>query len=148
MMPLKADDVGFRPGRFDFALASAGIKKIEVMNDPRRRDGEDIDVIDRPPAHDLKTRFKPKVEKPRMYRVILHNDNATPLAFVVEVLKSVFHMDETQASALMYKVHQQGEGGAATVAVYTFEIAETKVNKAMGLAHAKGHPLKFTMEPE
>lgn len=148
MSVITAEDIGLRPGRFEFALASAGIKRIEAVGGPHRKDGGDVDVIDRPPERDLKTRFKPKVEKPKMYRVILHNDNATPFAFVVEVLKGVFHMNETQATALMYKVHKQGNGGAATVAVYTFEVAETKVNKAMGLAHAKGHPLTFTMEPE
>lgn len=94
-----------------------------------------------------KTRDKTerKVQKPRLYKVLLHNDNYTTREFVVEILRSIFHKSETEAVAVMLHVHQQGMGVAG---VYTFEVAETKTETVQSLAHEYEFPLRLTIEPE
>jgi ATP-dependent Clp protease adaptor protein ClpS len=86
-----------------------------------------------------------KVEKPPLYKVLLHNDNYTTMEFVVEVLQTVFHKSEPDAVRIMLAVHQQGVGVAG---VYTFEIAETKVNQVAQHAKAHAFPLLCTLEEE
>jgi ATP-dependent Clp protease adaptor protein ClpS len=86
-----------------------------------------------------------KTERPRMYKVLLHNDNYTTMDFVVMVLVDVFHKPEAEAVVIMLDVHQKGIGVAG---VYVREIAETKVQRAMQLARQAEFPLLCTMEPE
>ncbi len=86
-----------------------------------------------------------KVELPRLYKVMLVNDDFTPREFVVLVLKAEFRMDEGQASRVMMTAHQRG---VCVVAVFTQEVAETKATIATDLARKKGYPLLFTTEPE
>ena len=86
-----------------------------------------------------------KVERPRLYKVMLVNDDFTPREFVVLVLKAEFRMDEGQASRVMMTAHQRG---ACVVAVFTQEVAETKATTATDMARNKGYPLLFTTEPE
>ena len=88
---------------------------------------------------------KPKIEKPKLYKVILHNDDFTPRDFVVTVLKSVFRMSEERAYAVMMTAHQVG---CCVVAVYTREVAETKAQDASDAGRAAGYPLLFETEPE
>jgi ATP-dependent Clp protease adaptor protein ClpS len=88
---------------------------------------------------------KKKLEKPKMYRVLLHNDDYTTMEFVVEVLREVFHHDEVAATRIMLHVHHNGIGVAG---VFTFEVAETKVNKVAAMAEEAQYPLLCTMEPE
>ena len=88
---------------------------------------------------------KKKLEQPKMYRVLLHNDDYTTMEFVVEILREVFFHDEAAASRIMLHVHRNGVGVAG---VYTYEVAETKVAKVMGMAEEAGFPLLCTMEPE
>lgn len=146
MTTIMAADVGLRPGRFDFVLASAGIQRIEDMAAPGKKDGGGQDVLDRPPSRDLKTTFKPKVEKPKMFRVVLHNDHSTPHSFVVQVLMQIFNKNAGEANMIMRAAESNG---AAQVGVYTFEIAETRIDRAAAEAHKKGHmALTFSMEPE
>lgn len=92
-----------------------------------------------------KTETKPKVEKPRLYKVILHNDDYTPREFVTIVLKVVFRMSEETGNRVMMTAHRFG---SAVVVVCTREIAETKITEAMDLAKEAGMPLLFTAEPE
>ena len=86
---------------------------------------------------------RPKLKRPPLFRVILLNDDYTPMEFVVSVLESVFGLDRTTATRIMLEVHHQGKG---ICGVYTYEIAETKVAQVMGLAQQHQHPLLCTME--
>ncbi len=88
---------------------------------------------------------KPKVERPRLYKVILLNDDYTPREFVIFVLKSVFRMSEEQAHRVMMTAHQRG---ACVVAVFTRDVAESKATEATEAGRRKGYPLMFTTEPE
>lgn len=92
-----------------------------------------------------KTRAKPRLARPRLYKVLLHNDNFTPMEFVVLVLKEVFAKSEADAMSIMLHAHTHG---MAVAGVYTFEIAETKVQQTMALAEKAAFPLLCTMEPE
>ncbi len=94
---------------------------------------------------ELAVKTKPKVERPAMYKVILLNDDYTPMDFVVEVLRKFFGITEDQAVGLMLTVHTKG---AAVVGVFTREIAETKVTLVMDYARQNGHPLQCIMERE
>ena len=86
-----------------------------------------------------------QVKKPPLYKVLLHNDDYTSMEFVVHVLKTVFHKPESDAIRIMLAVHHQGVGVAG---VYTYEIAEAKVDKVTQLARANEFPLLCTLEEE
>lgn len=94
-----------------------------------------------------KTRSQPQEVTctPPRYKVLLLNDDYTPMDFVVEVLMRFFKKSKAEATRIMLQVHHAGVGVAG---VYPFEIAETKVNQVMAAASAEGHPLQCTMEPE
>ena len=92
-----------------------------------------------------KTRVEPKVERPRLHKVILVNDDFTPREFVVTVLKAVFRVSEDQAHRIMITAHQKG---VCVVAVYAQDIAETKATEGTDAGKAAGFPLMFTTEPE
>ncbi|MBX9723879.1 MAG: ATP-dependent Clp protease adaptor ClpS [Candidatus Obscuribacterales bacterium] len=91
------------------------------------------------------TESKKKVEKPPLYKVLLHNDDFTSMDFVVFILMSVFYKDEASARKIMLEVHNRGVGVAG---VFTFEIAESKINKVSAMARANDFPLLCTMEEE
>lgn len=93
----------------------------------------------------LKERDEDEVKKPRQYKVLIHNDDFTPVPFVVDLLKSLFRKSDLEAMGITMAVHQQGIGVAG---VYTHEIAETKCAQAAALAAADEHPLLCSMEPE
>ncbi|MBE7210032.1 MAG: ATP-dependent Clp protease adapter ClpS [Gluconacetobacter diazotrophicus] len=86
-----------------------------------------------------------QVERPKLHKVMLLNDDFTPREFVVLVLKAEFRMDEGRASRVMMTAHQRG---ACVVAVFTREIAEAKATAATELARRREYPLLFTTEPE
>jgi ATP-dependent Clp protease adaptor protein ClpS len=88
---------------------------------------------------------KRKVKRPRLYKVILVNDDFTPREFVVVILKAEFRMSEDEAHKVMMTAHKRG---ACVVAVFTKDVAETKATRAMDFAQRKGYPLLFTTEPE
>jgi ATP-dependent Clp protease adaptor protein ClpS len=92
-----------------------------------------------------RTKVKTKTERPKLYKVILLNDDFTPREFVVQVLKAVFRMNEDQAYNVMITAHRRG---ACVIAVYTRDVAETKAKEATELGKSKGYPLFFTTEPE
>lgn len=101
----------------------------------------------RNPEHDggVMTEEQQRTDKPPLYKVLLHNDDFTTMEFVVEILRTVFHKAETDAVRIMLAVHQQGIGVAG---VYTYEIAEAKVEKVASLARAKEFPLRCTLEED
>lgn len=86
---------------------------------------------------------KEKVEEPPLFKVLLHNDDYTTMEFVVWVLESIFNMPEEQAVQVMLNVHLRGSGVAG---IYTYEVAETKVEKTTSLAREHEYPLLVTME--
>jgi ATP-dependent Clp protease adaptor protein ClpS len=92
-----------------------------------------------------KTKARPKLARPKLYKVLLHNDNYTPMEFVVLVLREVFAKSEADAMAIMLHAHTHG---MVVAGVYTFEIAETKVEQTMALADQNGFPLLCTLEPD
>ena len=89
----------------------------------------------------IKTR--PKVKKPSMYKVLMLNDDYTPMEFVVLVLQQFFSMSIEDATRVMLQVHQQG---VAVCGVFTYEVAETKVSQVMDFARQNQHPLQCTLE--
>jgi ATP-dependent Clp protease adaptor protein ClpS len=89
------------------------------------------------------TESEQAVERPPLYKVLLHNDDFTTMEFVVYILESVFHKGEADAVRIMLAVHHQGVGVAG---VYTYEIAEAKVDKVAQLAKAHDFPLLCTLE--
>ena len=98
-----------------------------------QRDGHDLAVEE----------ARPKLKPPPLYRVILLNDDYTPMEFVVDVLQSIFGMERPNATRVMLEVHTKGKG---ICGVYDFEIAETKVAQVMSIAQQQQHPLLCTME--
>jgi len=86
---------------------------------------------------------RPKVKQPPRYRVVLINDDYTPMEFVVDILETVFSMQRTRATQVMLEVHTQGKG---ICGVFNFEIAETKVAQVIAIAQQHQHPLLCTME--
>jgi len=98
-------------------------------------------------AYKTETIEKEKVEliRPKLFKVIMHNDNYTTMEFVVEVLISIFHKNGVEAESIMRDVHEKGRG---IVGVYPYDIAATKIVVVEQKAHENGFPLKLTMEAE
>lgn len=94
---------------------------------------------------DVLTESETKLEKPKLFKVILHNDDFTTMDFVVFVLQYVFNRSDAEAFTIMLKVHNEGLGIAG---IYPFEIASMKSEKAMNLARAREFPLLCTVEEE
>jgi ATP-dependent Clp protease adaptor protein ClpS len=96
---------------------------------------------------DAKPRAKPalKTERPRLYKVLLFNDDYTPREFVVTILMAEFRMSETQALRVMLTAHRRG---VCVVAVFARDVAESKAARATQTAAAQGYPLRFETEPE
>ncbi|MCI0517409.1 MAG: ATP-dependent Clp protease adapter ClpS [Woeseiaceae bacterium] len=94
--------------------------------------------------HDLALEeARPKLKRPSLYRVVLINDDFTPMEFVVEVLQSIFGMERTRATRVMLEVHTKGKG---VCGVYSYDVAETKVAQVSTIAQQQQHPLLCTME--
>lgn len=91
------------------------------------------------------TESETRLEKPPLFKVVLHNDDFTTMEFVVFILRTVFHRDTAEAFDIMFKVHNEGIGIAG---VYTYEVAQMKAEKAMNLARAQEYPLLCTVEEE
>tara|TARA_B100000530_G_C15658367_1_gene369288 strand:+ start:183 stop:497 length:315 start_codon:yes stop_codon:yes gene_type:complete len=93
----------------------------------------------------VETKTKTKLQKPKLYKVILLNDDYTPMEYVVKLLKVVFKKSEAEAVNIMLMVHEKGSG---VCGVFTKEIAETKVSTVVNMAKKDQHPLKCIMEEE
>ncbi|MHB1566634.1 MAG: ATP-dependent Clp protease adapter ClpS [Acidiferrobacter sp.] len=96
---------------------------------------DDLDVLE----------TRPKTEKPPLYKVIILNDDYTPMEFVVLILERFFYKNRPEATRIMLHVHQRGMG---VCGVYTREVAETKVRQVMIFSGENQHPLQCTLEPE
>jgi ATP-dependent Clp protease adaptor protein ClpS len=113
--------------------------KILMSNDDKKdggKGGTGIGVV---------TKTKPKTKKPSLWRVVLLNDDYTPMEFVVYVLQKFFNMDEQTAVQVMLHVHQKGVGNCG---VFPYEVAESKVSQVIDNARENQHPLQCTMEKE
>lgn len=97
------------------------------------------------PGTGVITRTQTKTKKPSMYKVLLLNDDYTPMEFVVHVLQVFFNKGAEDATRIMLHVHQKGVG---VCGVYTYEVAETKVTQVMDFAKKNGHPLQCTLEKD
>ncbi len=91
------------------------------------------------------TKTAPKTKKPPLYKVLLLNDDFTPMEFVVYVLERFFHKNRQEATTIMLHVHRRGVG---VCGIFTYEVAETKVNQVVDHARQNQHPLQCTMEKE
>ena len=91
------------------------------------------------------TRTEAKTKKPSLYKVLLLNDDYTPMEFVVHVLERFFGKSRQEATTIMMHVHRRGVG---VCGVYTYEVAETKVNQVTEFARRNQHPLRCTLEKE
>ncbi|MFG1297930.1 MULTISPECIES: ATP-dependent Clp protease adapter ClpS [Xanthobacter] len=103
-------------------------------SDGDRRDGSGTAVI---------SRTRPQTKRPSLYRVLLLNDDYTPMEFVVHVLQRFFNKDTDEANRIMLHVHHHGVGECG---VFTYEVAETKVTQVMDFARKHQHPLQCVME--
>ena len=89
------------------------------------------------------TRDDIEIEEPKLFKVLIHNDNYTTMEFVVKVLESIFHKSPAEATQIMMNVHRKGVG---VCGIYPFDVAETKVAQVHGLARQNQFPLKSSME--
>jgi ATP-dependent Clp protease adaptor protein ClpS len=126
----------FLPRPADTHSAAPSVRPTTMSNDGQRNDDPRTGVV-------IKTR--PKVKKPSMYKVLMLNDDYTPMEFVVHVLQRFFSKSTEEATRIMLHVHQKGVG---VCGVFTFEVAETKVAQTMDLARKNQHPLQCTLEKE
>jgi ATP-dependent Clp protease adaptor protein ClpS len=94
---------------------------------------------------EVATRSRPKVARPAKFKVVLYNDDYTPMEFVVQLLESVFGKSPSEATALMLQIHRKGAGVAG---VFVLEVAETKVAAVHRLAEERGYPLRAGVEEE
>ena len=109
-------------------------KQLKMQNSDDEDDGSGTAIV---------TREKAKLKKPSLYRVLLLNDDFTPMHFVIHVLQRFFAMNEEQATQITLHVHNKGVGECG---VFTYEVAETKVTKVMNFARDSQHPLQCIME--
>lgn len=107
-----------------------------ILSDKDERPEDESGVI---------TQTRPKTKRPPMYKVLILNDDYTPMEFVVHVLERFFGLSHSQAFEVMLTVHKKG---VAVVGVFSFEVAETKVGQVMDFARRHQHPLQCTMEKE
>jgi ATP-dependent Clp protease adaptor protein ClpS len=118
---------------------------LPVMAGPTRGGGGGDDRDGRGIGTGIVTKTRPKTKKPSLYKVLLLNDDYTPMEFVVHVLERFFSKPREEAVQIMLHVHRHGVG---ICGVYTFEVAETKVAQVIELARRHQHPLQCTMEKE
>jgi ATP-dependent Clp protease adaptor protein ClpS len=109
-------------------------RKNNTKNDSR----EGTQVLDRPET-------KPKLQEPSSYKVILLNDDYTPMEFVIQILKKFFNKNKDQAEIIMLQVHKEGRGVAG---IFTFEVAETKMHLVNTYSDQQKHPLQCIIEKD
>jgi ATP-dependent Clp protease adaptor protein ClpS len=118
-------------------MGPAGMSAIRMSNDENRNGNTSG------PSTSVITKVKPKTKRPNLYRVLILNDDYTPMEFVVHVLEKFFNKDIEAATKIMLHVHHHGIGECG---VFTYEIAETKVTQVMDFARKHQHPLQCVME--
>ncbi|MEC7400036.1 MAG: ATP-dependent Clp protease adapter ClpS [Pseudomonadota bacterium] len=136
--------------RFPFSAPAAQTAAHDVSLDPAiftagedDADGGGDDAAGGQSRVGLATRTRAKPKKPSQYKVLLLNDDYTPMEFVVIILKRFFRMDMEEATRVMLHVHQKGVG---VCGIFPYEVAETKVNQVMDFARQNQHPLQCTLE--
>ncbi len=112
-------------------------------DDPSKRDTSE--KREETPQSGILLKPRPRTKKPSMYKVLLLNDDYTPMEFVVHILESFFNKNRQEATDIMLHVHRRGVG---LCGVFTYEVAETKVAQVMDFARANEQPLQCTMEKE
>jgi ATP-dependent Clp protease adaptor protein ClpS len=117
--------------------ANSAVSAPRMSNDENRNTGTGG------PSTSVITKVKPKTKRPNLYRVLILNDDYTPMEFVVHVLEKFFQKDAEAATKIMLHVHHHGIGECG---VFTYEIAETKVTQVMDFARKHQHPLQCVME--
>ena len=117
------------------AIRKMGLRAMSGEGEPEMPPGDDRGLA--------VEEARPKLKKPPLFRVVLLNDDYTPMEFVVEVLELVFGMDRPKATRVMLEVHTKGKG---ICGVFTYEIAETKVAQVSSYAEQHQHPLLCTLE--
>ena len=125
-------------GIFDPTTAQTGQPGLRLQRDDKGKSGDDGES-----EADIVTKTRPKVKKPSLYRVLLLNDDYTPMDFVVAILQEVFNRNQDEAIRIMMLVHNHGVGECG---VYPYEVAETKVTLVMDAARKNQHPLQCVME--
>ena len=125
--------------------SSSDSRAAAATGQPRPRMGNDENRSNGPsgPSTSVITKVKPKTKRPNLYRVLILNDDYTPMEFVVHVLEKFFQKDVEAATKIMLHVHHHGIGECG---VFTYEIAETKVTQVMDFARKHQHPLQCVME--
>jgi ATP-dependent Clp protease adaptor protein ClpS len=122
-------------------------KSVVVMSDDdkkkRQDNGNKDGRQDNGPGTEVITKTRPQTKRPNFYRVLLLNDDYTPMEFVVHVLERFFNKDREAATQIMLHVHHHGIGECG---IYTYEVAETKVTQVMDFARKHHHPLQCVME--
>jgi ATP-dependent Clp protease adaptor protein ClpS len=114
-----------------------------AVSAPRMGNDENRNTGTGGPSTSVITKVKPKTKRPNLYRVLILNDDYTPMEFVVHVLEKFFQKDAEAATKIMLHVHHHGIGECG---VFTYEIAETKVTQVMDFARKHQHPLQCVME--
>ena len=131
-------EVAMSPRSNDASFGTLGMPAPRLANDDNKRRNEPG-----APGTAVITKTKPQTKRPSLYRVLLLNDDYTPMEFVVHVLERFFNKDQEAAHRIMMHVHQHGIGECG---VYTYEVAETKVTQVMDFSRKHQHPLQCVME--
>nr|ADG60244.1 ATP-dependent Clp protease adaptor protein ClpS [uncultured bacterium] len=124
-------------------LADLALLPVRLSDEDEGGSGPGNDDGDGQGQVGLATRTRAKPKKPSQYKVLMLNDDYTPMEFVVMVLKRFFRMDLEQATRVMLHVHQRGVG---VCGIFPYEVAETKVSQVMDFARQNQHPLQCTLE--
>ncbi|MEO1171765.1 MAG: ATP-dependent Clp protease adaptor ClpS [Myxococcota bacterium] len=114
---------------------------LRASSDGNGDDGDNWQPVE---EGDVATETEKKLKRPKLYKVLLHNDDYTTMEFVVMVLMRIFHHSESEAMHIMLHVHNHGVG---TAGIFTYEMAETKAQKTMELAREHQYPLRTSVEP-
>ncbi len=126
------------------AAQTAAPRAARLANDDRKRKGGNLGGNEPGgPGTAVITKTKPQTKRPSLYRVLILNDDYTPMEFVVHVLERFFSKDSEAATRIMLHVHHHGIGECG---IYTYEVAETKVTQVMDFARKHQHPLQCVME--
>ena len=129
-----------------FAQAQkANIIRRQASSSPRADMSENGKRGEEGPGIGVVVKAKPKTKKPSMYKVLMLNDDYTPMEFVVHILERFFSKNRSEATRIMLHVHRRGVG---VCGVYTYEVAETKVTQVMDFARQHQHPLQCTLEKD
>lgn len=118
-------------------------KNVKAMSNSNEPNKPLIDIDDEGPVTGVAVKSRVKTKKPAMYKVLMLNDDYTPMEFVIDVLESFFQKPIDEATRIMLHVHQKGVG---ICGVFTYEVAETKVGQVMDFARQHQHPLQCTIE--